>query len=94
MATQSNQTISGSSWTDLNTLTGIVAGTEFSIMNLSSYNLLVHETAGGDPGASDDGKVLTSVDYPYADMTFPSGSDTIWVKPVNPATSVTIAVNT
>ena len=77
-------------WVDINTVTGLAVGTALEIMNKGLYGVYVTESVT-EPVQDKVGKPLTSISRNYAVATVLEGSDTVWVRCVNPE-GTTLAV--
>ena len=69
----------GSDWVNVNTASGLVAGTQMELTNKGSNDLLLTESLT-EPTEDDVGKLMTTVGRGYAIAAVLSGSDTIWAR--------------
>lgn len=76
--TLANVVVDNTAWTDINTASGIVAGTNMQITNSGNAEVKLIE-ASSQPSLTDTrGVVLTGREHPYASAEVVSGSLTIW----------------
>lgn len=76
--TLTNVVVHNTEWTDINTASGIAAGTNMQVTNVGNSEVKLIESSS-QPSLSDTrGVVLTPRKYPYASAEVTSGSLTIW----------------
>lgn len=76
--------VTGSSWLDVNTLSGVTVGTAFSIQNVGAAIVYLYESS--TPPVEVDGVILFDAltSGPNSTAYISSGSQKIWVKVADP----------
>lgn len=65
---------------DVNTLSGIIQGSTFTIQNKGNYNIVLQESVLQPPADSEDGVIITNVYSPHARADVRAGSLTVWAR--------------
>jgi hypothetical protein len=78
----------GGTWVDLNTVSGITVGSEFTIQNKRSSWVLLHESSTEPLAAEMSGVYLTDLSKSSGRCTVKSGSLKIWGKTTNGVNSI------
>lgn len=80
MATIPDIQILSSSFTDINTASGIVAGTKIKIINKGNVDVLLYESTTQPSDDENNGFPLTTLPSFTSQAIILEGSDTIWAK--------------
>lgn len=72
--------VSGAEWIDLYAVTGITVGNDLSIMNKSSRDVLIQETASQPLASSDDGRILSRYNTMIHEIHMYNSPSGAWAK--------------
>lgn len=91
MASFNNVMVTGSTWTDLNTLSGAPVGTALEIQNIGSASVKLQESS--NIPSNDNGGVLFTVEYGEMSRALvEAGSLKMWAKLSDPTKPTTLAL--
>lgn len=73
-------TLNSTSFTDINTQSGISVGTAMIIQNKGTSNIVIQESVLQPDPTSEDGLIMTNIFSPYSRADISAGSIRIWAR--------------